>query len=153
MFSNLTDTCRLSIVTPHSTAEVSIPTDLPLAHLLPALIRHADPGLAEEGLEHDGWILQRLGEEPLDEDLSAAKLRLIDGETLYLRTRDSHWEPFAFDDLIEGVSVTVRGGDGGWASAATRRLCLAGAGVFAVAALPVMVAGNWATAAGGLALL
>jgi type VII secretion integral membrane protein EccD len=147
------DTCRLTIVAPTMTVEACVPTDIPLAHLLPVLLRHDGAALVHDGMEHDGWILQRLGEEPIDDDLSAAKLGLQDGETLYLRTRDTMLTPFAFDDLIDGVATGINGRADRWHPVHTRTLFLALAGATALAGLPALLPDGPAAAGAALALL
>ena len=83
------DTCRLTVVAPAGWAEVALPIHVPLADLVPVLVRNADPNLADAGVQHNGWVLQRLGEAPLDEDRTLSGLGLVDGETVYLRPRDA----------------------------------------------------------------
>ncbi|MEV7026181.1 EsaB/YukD family protein, partial [Kitasatospora sp. NPDC093558] len=123
--------CRLRFQAPEAVFELAVPADVPLADLLPAIIGHAGPGLAESGLEHGGWVLQRLGEEPLDEEQSAEALGLHDGDALYLRPRHEALPPVHFDDLVDGVATGVQERGDTWRPALTRRLALA----LAVAAL------------------
>src|SRR5689334_12048064 len=104
MTNTTTDTCRITVVAPAGWIELAVPTDIPIADLLPALVQEAGEHAAEEGLEHSGWILQRLGQEPLDEDLTPAGLDLLDGDTLYLRPRDRALPVLEFDDIVDGVS-------------------------------------------------
>src|SRR5215470_854024 len=100
-----TDTCRLTVVAPSSWADVALPVHVPLADLVPVLVRKADPQLADAGVTHGGWVLQRLGEAPLDEDGTPADLGLLDGETVYLRPRESALPEYDFDDLIDGLAM------------------------------------------------
>src|SRR3954470_9204852 len=85
MTNTTSDACRLTVVAPSGWIELAVPSDIAIADLLPALVQQAGEHAAEEGLEHSGWVLQRLGDEPLDEDLTPAALGLLDGDTLYLR--------------------------------------------------------------------
>src|SRR5215213_7569702 len=119
-----TDTCRLTVVAPSSWADVALPVHVPLADLVPVLVRNADPGLADAGVQHGGWVLQRLGEPPLDEDSTPAGLGLLDGETVYLRPRDSTIPAYDFDDLIDGVAAGMRDRTGRWTRGMTRWLFL-----------------------------
>lgn len=73
--------CRLRFHTPQAAFELAVPADVPLADLLPAVLSYAGGELAEQGLDHGGWVLQRLGDEPLDEEQSADALELRDGDT------------------------------------------------------------------------
>ncbi|MFF2749679.1 type VII secretion integral membrane protein EccD [Kitasatospora sp. NPDC058048] len=110
---------------PGTAFELAVPADVPLADLLPAVLGHAGPGLAEEGLEHGGWVLQRLGEEPLDEERTAEALGLHDGDALYLRARHEALPEVHFDDLVDGVATGMNERGDTWRPALTRVLSLA----------------------------
>lgn len=101
------DVCRLTVYGPDSRVELAVPVHVPVADLLPTLLGHLDPRLATSGLEHGGWVLQRLGEPPLEEDLGTAALGLCDGDTVYLRPRDAQLPPIDFDDLVDGVAGVI----------------------------------------------
>lgn len=117
--------CRLRFHAPGTAFELAVPADVPLADLLPAVLGHAGPGLAEEGLEHGGWVLQRLGEEPLDEERTAEALGLHDGDALYLRARHEALPEVHFDDLVDGVATGMNERGDTWRPALTRVLSLA----------------------------
>ena len=85
------------------------------------------------------WVIQRLGTGPLDEDLTPAALQLRDGETLYLRPRDSRLPAVHFDDLIDGLATGVRGRPDRWGQPMTRVLFLAIASVALVACLSLVL--------------
>jgi len=59
------DLCRLNICGPARRVELAVPAHVPLIDLLPAMIGHLGQNLADAGLEHGGWVLQKLGEPPL----------------------------------------------------------------------------------------
>ncbi|MBB4926031.1 type VII secretion integral membrane protein EccD [Kitasatospora kifunensis] len=117
--------CRLRFHAPGTAFELAVPADVPLADLLPAVLGHAGPDLAETGLEHGGWVLQRLGEEPLDEEQSAEALKLHDGDALYLRPRRESLPPVHFDDLVDGVATGMNERGDSWRPALTHRMALA----------------------------
>lgn len=114
--------CRLTICGPASRIELAVPAHVPLADLLPTFIDHLGPQLATSGLGHGGWVLQRLGEPPLDEDLGTAGLGLYDGDVLNLRPRDDQLPPVDFDDLIDGVATGSAELKDRWLPATSRRL-------------------------------
>ncbi|GAA4264008.1 hypothetical protein GCM10022255_113710 [Dactylosporangium darangshiense] len=91
-----------------------MPADVPVGDLLPTFLHHLGDGLADAGLAHGGWVLQRLGDPPLDEDASVAELGLRDGEMLYVRPRSEQIPPVHFDDLADGVAAGMRGRAGLW---------------------------------------
>src|ERR1700754_2536223 len=53
--------CRLVVNGPGRQVEVSVPMNVLVADLLPALFHHLGDNLADAGLAHSGWVLQRLG--------------------------------------------------------------------------------------------
>lgn len=106
--------CRLLVVGPTSQVDVSLPTHIPLADMMPALLSALGPDLADRGLEHSGWIVQRLGGPALDEASTVGDLDLLDGETVHLRPRTDQIPPLAYDDLIDGVSAGIRKRSGLW---------------------------------------
>ncbi|WP_371521970.1 type VII secretion integral membrane protein EccD [Kitasatospora sp. NBC_01300] len=151
--------CRLRFRAPEAVFELAVPSDVPLADLLPAVLRHGGPGLEEQGIEHDGWVLQRLGGPPLDEESSAEALDLHDGEDLYLRPRREALPEVHYDDLADGVATGMRERPDTWRPAVTHHVALglaltALAGGLAVLLLPGAVpARELAGAVTGLLLL
>ncbi|KQX49515.1 MULTISPECIES: type VII secretion integral membrane protein EccD [unclassified Streptomyces] len=150
--------CRLAVRTPRRLLDLAVPVDVPLADLLPTLLDHAGEELAEQGIEHGGWVLQRLGEEPLDEEGTPESLSLRDGETLHLRPRVEALPALHFDDLVDGVAGSMRERPHGWTARtgrwtlrATAVLLLAAAWV--VCALPGGDAPTRAAVAGAIGLL
>lgn len=106
--SSAGDPCRLLIRAPERSFEIAAPVEVPLSEIIPTLVLYAegDDGedLDEAGLEHDGWVLQQLGDEPLEEDETLSSLGLCHGETLYLRPRRDQLPPVHFDDIVDGVA-------------------------------------------------
>ncbi|MFF4014692.1 type VII secretion integral membrane protein EccD [Streptomyces sp. NPDC001843] len=99
--------CRITVRAPSKSMDLAVPGDIPVAELLPALVEYGGADLAESGLEHGGWILQRLAGRPLDEEATLDAAGLRDGEVLYLRPRaDALPEPH-FDDLVDGIATTM----------------------------------------------
>ncbi|MDU0293850.1 type VII secretion integral membrane protein EccD [Saccharothrix longispora] len=145
--------CRLTICGPTSRVELAVPAHVPIADLMPTVLGHLDPALATSGLAHGGWVLQRLGEPPLDEDQGTAAAGLYDGDLLHLRPRDDLLPLVDFDDLVDGVHTGLSRREDRWTPELTRRTCTALAGVSAgLAAVVASLAGSSA-AAGALALV
>ncbi len=116
--------CRITVCGPSRTIEVAVPTNVPLADLLPTLIGYLGSELPDAGLEHSGWVLQRLGGPAFDEDLTVAALGIRDGEVLHLRPRAEQLPPVDFDDLIDGVATGIAERRDRWRPAMTRWLLL-----------------------------
>ncbi|MEU6352508.1 type VII secretion integral membrane protein EccD, partial [Streptomyces sp. NPDC047072] len=125
--------CHLTVRGPARTIDLAVPADVPVADLLPTLLRYAGEGSETEegGLDHGGWVLQRLGERPLDEEGTLKSLDLKDGEVLHLRPHDAALPEVRLDDLVDGIANVTRDRLHGWTPEAGRRLLLA----LAVAAL------------------
>ncbi|MGW5050415.1 type VII secretion integral membrane protein EccD [Actinokineospora sp. NPDC004072] len=146
--------CRLTICGPASRVELAVPAHVPLTDLLPTVLGHLDPALATSGLAHGGWVLQRLGEPPLDEDQSTSAAGLYDGDVLHLRPRDDQLPPVDFDDVVDGVYTGLSTRDDRWRPALTRAACVAAAALSGLLAVLLPVAagpGLFAAVAAGAA--
>jgi len=138
------EVCRLTVYGPKSRVELAVPAHVPVADLMPTFLGHLGQELATTGLDHGGWVLQRLGEPPLEEDLGTAALGLYDGDILHLRPRDEQLAPVDFDDLVDGVATGIAERNDQWRPESTRRLALAGAALalgFGALLLPTLGAG------------
>ncbi|WP_436535635.1 type VII secretion integral membrane protein EccD [Actinoplanes sp. HUAS TT8] len=129
--------CRLVVCGPDRQIEIAAPAQVVVADLLPALLHHLGEGLADAGLAHGGWVLQRLGGRPLDEDATIESLGLIDGTVVYLRPRAEQIPPVHFDDLADGLASGIRERPGRWRA---EMAAWASAGTFAVVLLAGLVA-------------
>nr|WP_296068174.1 type VII secretion integral membrane protein EccD [uncultured Actinoplanes sp.] len=121
--------CRLVVRGPDRQIEVAVPANVLVADLLPALLHHLGDNLADAGLAHGGWVLQRLGGPPLDEDSSVAAVGLQDGETIHLRPRSDQIPPVHFDDLADGIATGMGARPGRWRP---EMICWAALGALAV---------------------
>ncbi|WP_438387699.1 type VII secretion integral membrane protein EccD [Actinopolyspora saharensis] len=117
--------CRLRLIVKDRSVEMALPTDVALIDLLPAILRHAGGELADEGVEHEGWVLQRFGKAPFDEERTAAELGLLDGETVHLRPRADSIPPVDFDDLVDGIAEQARRRSDPWSERLSRWMLLA----------------------------
>ncbi|MGI5197938.1 type VII secretion integral membrane protein EccD [Streptomyces sp. CA-288835] len=114
--------CRVTVRAPARTVDLAVPSDVPVADLLPTVISYGGDDLEESGLEHGGWVLQRLGGPPLDPESTLDSLGLRDGEDLYLRPRTEALPEVHLDDLVDGISTTMQQRPHGWSPEAGRRL-------------------------------
>ncbi|MCY0922988.1 MULTISPECIES: type VII secretion integral membrane protein EccD [unclassified Streptomyces] len=130
--------CRLTVRAPARTVDLAVPADVPVADLLPAVLGYAGDDLAEAGIDHGGWVLQRLGGEPLDEERTLDSLDLRDGETLYLRPRTEALPEVHLDDLVDGIATALQRQPHGWTPAAARALLRASAVTALLAGLAVL---------------
>ncbi|MET8727581.1 type VII secretion integral membrane protein EccD [Streptomyces parvus] len=136
--SAVAETCRLTVRAPSVTIDLAVPADVPVADLLPTLLRYVGEEAEEAGLDHAGWVLQRLGDAPLDEETTLARAGLADGAVLHLRPHTEALPEARLDDLVDGMAETVGRRLYTWHAGAARGL-LVGAAVATVATALVMV--------------
>ncbi|MEU7896853.1 type VII secretion integral membrane protein EccD [Nonomuraea sp. NPDC049152] len=149
--------CHVTIVAPRRRADLALPTDIPLPHVLPGILRAVGEA-GGESASAPGWVLQRLGGAPFDLGQSLATLGVLDGEVLYLRPREAAMPPALFDDVADVVATGVNGGSGKWEPKHTRLMGVGGATVLlALGSVGLVLAGEpvggLAAVAGVLALL
>ena len=83
------DLARVTVISPTRRIDLALPGSTTLGELLPNIIRFAgfDGATTQEAIH--AWVLQRLGEDPLDPNKKVSSLNIRDGETLHLRQRES----------------------------------------------------------------
>jgi type VII secretion integral membrane protein EccD len=150
--------CRLTVRAPSKAIDLAVPTDVPVADLLPAVLGYGGDDLGETGLEHEGWVLQRLGGAPLDQEATLESLGLRDGDTVYLRSRTEALPEVRLDDIVDGISTTMKESAHGWSPQASRWLLraltlVALIGALVIIALPGGPAVQREITAGAFALL
>ncbi|MGW5564705.1 type VII secretion integral membrane protein EccD [Streptomyces tendae] len=114
--------CRLTVRAPSRTIDLAVPVDVPVADLLPTLLRYCVEGMEEEGLDHGGWVLQRLGGPALDEESTLEAAELHDGDVLHLRPRSEEMPEVRLDDLVEGIADVTRDRLHAWTADRSRQL-------------------------------
>ncbi|MFE5917674.1 type VII secretion integral membrane protein EccD [Streptomyces sp. NPDC056468] len=136
--SAVAELCRLTVRAPSVSVDLAVPADVPVADLLPTLLRYVGEEAEEAGLDHAGWVLQRLGDAPLDEETTLARAALADGDVLYLRPHTEALPEARLDDLVDGIADTAGRRLHTWHPEAARGL-LVGTTVATVVAALVLV--------------
>jgi type VII secretion integral membrane protein EccD len=95
---------RVTIVAPATRVDLALPATVPLATLLPTLLRYAGEELPDDQAAQAGWVLTRLGGRVLDSGRTAAQLDIRDGEVLYFTPRADAPEEMIFDDVVDAVA-------------------------------------------------
>ena len=116
------DLCRLTICGHGRSVDLAVPVHVPLIDLLPVLVSHLGDEPADAGQEHGGWVLQRLGSQPLREEMSVAILGLHDGDVVHLRQGAGQLPSCDVDDLVDGVATGIDGPTDRWYPEMSRRL-------------------------------
>lgn len=111
---------RVTLVAPRGRVDLALPSDVPLAELLPALVRYAGDEILDPSRARDGWVLTRLGNRVLDTSRTPAQLEVRDGELLYLRPRTPDAPDLVFDDVVDAVATATQERPGRWTVATTR---------------------------------
>ncbi|MGW3121601.1 type VII secretion integral membrane protein EccD [Streptomyces sp. NPDC001107] len=153
-----TEVCRLTVEAPDGRADLAVPVTTPVSAVLPVLLRHAAAGPGHRPDSQDTpWVLQRLGDEPLDPEATPESAGLRDGDVLHLRPAEAALPALHFDDVSDGVAHTVGAGPGRWRPGLTRNLGLALACVALVALAAALLGAGpgplTAVAAGLIALV
>jgi type VII secretion integral membrane protein EccD len=134
-----TELSRVTIVAPRRRIDLSLPSDVPLAHMLPTLLRAAGENLADAGLAHSGWVLQRLDAPPFDPSRNLIQLGVRDGEVLYFRPRMAQLPDMVFDDVADVIATGVNERSDRWRPQSTRRAGRAAGGALLLAAAAVIL--------------
>ncbi|MBE1533333.1 type VII secretion integral membrane protein EccD [Actinomadura algeriensis] len=135
----------MTIVAPRRRIDVSLPADVPLAHMLPTLLRAAGEDMADAGLAHSGWVLQRLDDSPFDQAQTMGALGVRDGEILYFRPRMAQLPELSFDDVADVIASGIRERSDRWRPTTTRSFGLGAAGAaLLVGAIVIALSGpSW----------
>jgi type VII secretion integral membrane protein EccD len=111
--------CRLTVHGPRRSADMALPAHVALVELQTDLVRLVVDQHALSEVDSGGWVLQRLGEEPLDVSQTATALGLRDGDTLHIRPRGAQLPVAAFDDVIDGVAAGIAARPNRWQPASS----------------------------------
>lgn len=120
---------RVTIVTPHTRADLALPTEATIAELVAQLISLVGVDLEDPTASSGGWVLSQLGAEPYDPARSVVSSGIRDGDTLFLSPRSAQLQTLIFDDVIDAIANAPEAQPGLWQPRSTR-----------IAALGAMVA-------------
>ncbi|MGB2569333.1 type VII secretion integral membrane protein EccD [Micromonospora citrea] len=137
-----TGLARVTISAPGRRVDVALPEQVPLAELLPEVLRHAGEGLADDGERHGGWVLRRTDGAVLATAQALLPQGVRDGEVLHLVPAHDQWPELEYDDVVEAIADGARRRGSAWSPAATRAATLAGAGVPLAVGLVAVLAGG-----------
>lgn len=132
VLSPVADLVELSIATETRQIDVSLPLDVPIADLIPELVRRQRPASdtetsAAEVTQQRVWLLERAGTGDrfaLHETLR--ETGVCDGELLRLVTDHALSVPTLYDDVVDAAARLNRAGHPGWDRRAARLMAFAG---------------------------
>ncbi|XVS67705.1 type VII secretion integral membrane protein EccD [Actinosynnema sp. CA-299493] len=145
--------CRVTVTGPGGRADLAVPVATTVVDLIPMLVRHVVPE-DERNTDYGSWVLQRVGEAPLDPDGTPETLDWLDGDQFHLVPAQDPLPELDFDDVAEGMATVIgRQGDR-WTDTANRRLFLTlAAVVLSTAGAALVVAPDRAALAPAAAVL
>jgi type VII secretion integral membrane protein EccD len=140
---------RVVVLTPKRRLDITLPEQLPVSVLLPALLRQGGDDLAVDGVTTGGWLLRRVDGAPLDAARTLANQGVRDGEVLQLVPRHLDWPEPEYDDIVDAVAAGARRSGRAWTPAATRSFGLAVTGLTLVmiTVTVLLASGSWLTPA------
>ncbi|MEQ4305021.1 type VII secretion integral membrane protein EccD [Plantactinospora sp. B6F1] len=137
-----TGLARVTISAPQRRVDVALPEHLPLAELLPEVLRHAGEGLADDGEKHGGWLLRRTDGAPLAAGKALLPQGVRDGDVLHLVPARAQWPELEYDDVVEAIADGARRRGSAWSGRNTRIGTLGAAGGLLAVCLLAVVAGG-----------
>jgi len=135
---------RVTIRAPRRRLDLAIPHQVPLAELLPEVLRRA--GEAGPGVDQSatapagGWVLRRGDGGSLHGETALAHQGVRDGDVLYLVPRNLTWPEPEYDDVIEEIAANAQKHGRTWDASTTRLFALVAAGLVLFTGLGVLVA-------------
>jgi type VII secretion integral membrane protein EccD len=132
---------RVTITAAQRRVDVALPEQVPLAELLPEVLRHAGDGLADDGERHGGWLLRRTDGVALQASQALAVQGVRDGELLHLVPARAEWPELEYDDVVEAIADGARRRGTAWSGPATRGATLGGASVLLATGLFAVLRG------------
>ena len=133
---------RVTINAPQRRVDVALPEHVPLAELLPEVLRHAGEELADDGERHGGWLLRRVDGVALATGQGLLPQGVRDGEVLHLVPARAAWPELEYDDVVEAIADGARRRGAAWTPASTRAATATAGGVLlGVAALLLLQRG------------
>jgi type VII secretion integral membrane protein EccD len=158
---------RVTIRAPRRRLDVAVPDQVPLAEVLPELLRRAGeagevrpptggyppPPHGPHSHPAGGWALRRGDGAALTGETPLAHQGVRDGDVLYLVPRSMLWPEPAYDDVVEEIAASARARGRAWDAATTRVVALVAAGAVLLGGLGALLTlGPPWPVAGGVAL-
>jgi type VII secretion integral membrane protein EccD len=152
MATSVAGLVRVTISAPRRRVDIALPENVVVAEMLPVLLRHSGEELADEGVDHGGWLLRRSDGTSLIAAKTLGSHRVRDGEVLHLVPGWQEWPELDYDDLVDAIASGSRRRHRTWSAANTRQAGMVIGGLAVAAGLVAVfrstphweVAGRWA---------
>ncbi|VXC43679.1 type VII secretion integral membrane protein EccD [Aeromicrobium sp. 9AM] len=133
----LTAYSRVTVVTADRTIDLALPNALPLADVLPQVMRYAAPDNTNGS--PTSWTLAHLGGASLSLAQTLGDAGVLDGDILELRAQDDDVRPVAVEDVRDTVEDSVDASGGVWSTLTTRSFSV----ILGVAVLTALGVVSW----------
>ncbi|HEY9305279.1 MAG TPA: type VII secretion integral membrane protein EccD [Mycobacterium sp.] len=125
---------RVSVVGGRTQLDVALPVDVPVASLVPELVRLVRSRDVEEPSDtpwpetpHKFWVLGRLdAAAPLQPNETLRSAGVVDGELLQLTDERALTAPTLYDDVVDAAARLNKAAYAGWNAAAAQWMSFAG---------------------------
>ncbi|WP_309241826.1 type VII secretion integral membrane protein EccD [Mycobacterium sp. AZCC_0083] len=135
---------RLSFLGKRTQVDLALPLDVPIASLVPQLIKVvgsreiAESGTVDDSFtkeaRHAIWVLSRLDPDtPLPPDITLRDAGVVDGELLRLSAQRTLSAPTLYDDVVDAAARLNKAGFAGWDATAARWMTFAGVAMVSAA--------------------
>ncbi|WP_067711764.1 type VII secretion integral membrane protein EccD [Nocardia yamanashiensis] len=115
------DLARVTILAKHTQVDMAIPSDVPVALVIPSVVDMVAQHSRVNDFDHDGeqfepheWVLARIGQPPLTGSLTLTEQDVRDGELLMLESAEHTAPTPLFDDIMYNVAVADAEQFRGW---------------------------------------
>lgn len=115
----LTAYSRVTVVTAQRNIDLALPNALPLADVLPQVMRYVDTDEAEAGSPPARWTLARLGGASFSLGQTLSESGVLDGDILELRSQTTDAVPTNIEDVRDAVEDRVDAAGGAWSTRTT----------------------------------
>ncbi|MGE5831107.1 MAG: type VII secretion integral membrane protein EccD [Micromonosporaceae bacterium] len=129
---------RITIRAPRRRLDLAVPDQVPLAEILPEVLRRAGEAAGDLGPAPGGWTLRRADGVALGGATALSAQGVLDGDVLYLVPRNVTWPEPDYDDVVEEIAANARRRGRSWDATATRLVALAAAGLVLAAGLAAL---------------
>src|SRR3954467_15261666 len=105
---------RVTSSAPQRPVDVALPEHVPLAELLPEVLRHAGEGLADDGERHGGGGGRGNHRGPPGAAQGLFPQGVRDGEVLHLVPAHEQWPELEYDDVVGAIAEGARRRGSAW---------------------------------------
>ena len=133
----LTAYSRVTVVTADRTIDLALPNALPLADVLPQVMRYAAPDNTDGS--PTSWTLAHLGGASMSLSQTLGDAGVLDGDILELRAQADDVRPVAVEDVRDTVEDSVDASGGVWTTLTTRSFTV----ILGVAVLTALGTVSW----------